>query len=182
MVLDEALARLPGQVQPAKPRVAVLDDLDDAQALAVVLEPAPLAHQAVQDPLARVAERRVAQVVGERHGLDEILVETEHPREAAPDLRGLERVGEAVPVVVALVVDEDLGLVLEAPERRGVDDAVAVALEGGAVRRLGLRVPSAPALAAEEAQGASRSSSRSSRRSRVLRASIRSTPSGSRSP
>jgi hypothetical protein len=37
--------------------------------------------------------------------------------------------GEARPVVVALVVDENLGLVLQPPEGGGMDDAVAVALE-----------------------------------------------------
>src|SRR5262249_42453542 len=54
-------------------------------------------------------------------------------RDRARDLGAFERVREPVPVVVALVVDEDLGLVLEAAERSRVHDAVAVALEGGAV-------------------------------------------------
>jgi hypothetical protein len=47
-------------------------------------------------------------------------------------------VGEAGAVVVALRRDEDLGLVLEAPEGLGVKDAVAISLEGGAerIRRL----------------------------------------------
>jgi hypothetical protein len=158
----------------------VLDDLDDPQALAIVLEAPEVAHHAIEHPLARVAEGRVAQVVGESHGLDEILVEAERPRQAAADLRGLERMGQAVAVVIALVVDEDLRLVLEAPERRGVDDAVAVALEGGAVRLgSGWRRPRLSRLRRRRAPARS---SRSSRCARVLTVGIRSSPSGSRSP
>jgi hypothetical protein len=52
-------------------------------------------------------------------------------------------VGEAGAVVVPLVVDEDLGLVLEAAEGAAVDDAVAVALVGGAVGVGRLRVAAA---------------------------------------
>ena len=48
------------------------------------------------------------------------------------DGRDLERVGQPGAVVVARRGDEDLGLVLQPPERGGVEDPVAVALEGGA--------------------------------------------------
>src|SRR5580765_4013196 len=59
-------------------------------------------------------------------------------RQIVRDLRHLERMGEARPVVVALVIDEDLRLVLEPPERGRMDDAVAVALERAARRVLAL--------------------------------------------
>ena len=49
--------------------------------------------------------------------------------ERAGDLRHLQRMGEAGPVVIAFVKDEHLRLVLQAPECRRVDDAVAIALE-----------------------------------------------------
>ena len=51
----------------------------------------------------------------------------------ARDLGDLDRMGEARAVIIALVLDEDLGLVLEAAEGGGMDDAVAVALVTGAV-------------------------------------------------
>jgi hypothetical protein len=54
-------------------------------------------------------------------------------RDRARDLRDLERVRHARAVVVALGGDEHLRLVLQAPEGLGVDDAVAVALECGAI-------------------------------------------------
>ena len=84
-----------------------------------------------------VAERRVAQVVREADRLGQRLVERECARDAARDLRHLQRVGQPGAVKVALVVDEDLGLVDEAAERRRMHDAVAVALVLGPVSRGG---------------------------------------------
>ncbi len=99
----------------------------------------------VQRLLAGVAERAVAEVVGERHGLREILVEGERARRGAGDLGDLEGVGQAGAEVVAFVVDEHLGLVLEAAEGGAVDDPVAVALERAAQRALRLGVAAAAA-------------------------------------
>ena len=79
-------------------------------------KPPSLAQHPVEHALARVAERRVAEVVGERDRPRRGLRCGQHPRDRARDLRDLERVGQAVAVVVALVADEDLRLVLEAPE------------------------------------------------------------------
>src|SRR5581483_6877520 len=56
----------------------------------------------------------------------------------ARDLGDLDRVGEARPVVVALGRDEDLRLVLEAPERGRGDHPLPIALEGRPVGMLGL--------------------------------------------
>src|SRR5919109_2956483 len=88
--------------------------------------------------LAHVAERRMAQVVPQADGLREVLVQAERARDVASDPAGLERVRKASAVVIAFGSDEDLRLVLEAPERLRVDDPVAVALERRAVIRVGL--------------------------------------------
>ena len=79
------------------------------------------------------------EVVPKRYGLGQVLVERERPGHRASDPRRLERVREPGAVVVALGRDEDLRLVLETPERLGVDDAVAVALERRPQRRVLLR-------------------------------------------
>jgi len=78
-------------------------------------------------------------------GLGQILVDSEAARERASDLGDLQAVSETGAVVIALVIDEDLGLVVEPPEGGGMQDAVAVAGEGGArgTRRLGLKPPPA---------------------------------------
>ena len=121
--------------------VEVLEHVDHAQGVLVVAEAAAeaLAPRAVEDVLADVPERRVAEVVPQPDRLREVLVEPQRPGHRARDLRRLQRVGEPRAVVVALRRHEDLGLVLEPPERLAVDDPVAVALERRAQRALLLR-------------------------------------------
>ena len=86
-----------------------------------------LAQQAVEHALAGVSERGVAEVVAERDGLGQIFVQPEGPGRTSRDLRDLDRMGQPRPEVVPLVRDEDLRLVLQAPEGAGMDDAVPVA-------------------------------------------------------
>ena len=99
-----------------------------AKAHAVALGQALVEHR-----LPDVAEWRVAEVVPQPDRLGQVLVQAQRPRHVAGDPARLERVGQPGAVVVALRRDEDLRLVLESPERLGVDDPVAVALERGAV-------------------------------------------------
>jgi hypothetical protein len=73
-------------------------------------------------------------------GLSEILVETEGPGEGASDLSAFEGMGQTIAVVVSLVLDEDLGLVLETAKGPAVDDAVPIALKCRAVLVLVLRL------------------------------------------
>ena len=90
---------------------------------------APVAGDAARERLlAGVAERRVPQVVPERDGLGQVLVQPERPRDGARDLRHLERVGEPGAEVVALGGQEHLRLMRQASERLRVEDLVAVAL------------------------------------------------------
>ena len=100
----------------------------DAQALRVVVEAANGLHRLVQRVLAGVAEGRVAEVVGQRDGLDQVFVQVERAGQRARDLRHLQAVRQPRAVMVALVIDEDLRLMDEPPERGRVHDAVAVAL------------------------------------------------------
>ena len=60
--------------------------------------------------------------------------------EGFSDLGDFEGVGEAGTVEVIFAGPEDLGFVLESAEGGGVEDAVAVDLEGGAVVVFGGRV------------------------------------------
>ena len=114
--------------------------------MGVVVEAAEQAEALVERALAGMAERRVAEVVAERGGLGEILVEAERPGDGARHLRHFQGVGQAVAEVVALVEDEHLGLVGEPAERRRMDDAVAVAAEIAPRRARGFGVPAAAAL------------------------------------
>ena len=100
--------------------------------------PPALAHARVEHLLADVAEGRVPEVVPEPDRLGEVLVEPQRARDGARDPARLERVREPRAVVVALGRDEHLRLVLQAPERLGVHDPVAVALERRAMVRVRL--------------------------------------------
>jgi hypothetical protein len=116
---------------PVSDLVRQVQPLGDPQRLLVVPEAAAeaLRERGVERLLAGVPERRVAGVVTEPDGLDEILVQAKHPRDDARDPGRLECVCHPRAVVVAGRVDENLRLALETAERLGVDDPVAVALE-----------------------------------------------------
>ncbi len=128
-MLGQALERLPGQVQPVEIGIVPLQRRHDADRLRVVVEAAIGRHQPLERVLAGVAEGRVAEVMRQRHRLGQFGVEVERPRDGARDLRHLDRMGQPRAEIVALVLDEDLRLVLEAAEGGGMDDAVAVALK-----------------------------------------------------
>ena len=144
VMFDEALAGFPCEIEAVDGGIFLLQFLNDAEALAIVLEAAVIAHEPVQDGLARMAEGRMAQVVRQGDGLGQVLVQAQragdHPRQG----NGLQGVRQAGAVVVPLVVDEYLGLVLQASEGAGVDNPVPVALEGRPERVLFLGVFSPP--------------------------------------
>ncbi len=98
--------------------------------MAVVIEPAGKAECLVERILAGMAERRMAEVVGEAQRLGQILVEAERAGDGAADLRDFEAVGQADAIMVAVGRDEHLRLVAQAAEGDRMDDPVAVALKG----------------------------------------------------
>ena len=151
VVLDQPLQRFPGQVEAVEIGVAALQRRDDMKRLRVVVEAAEIGEALVERALAGVTERRMAEIVAKRRRLRQILVEAERTRQRAGDLGHFQRVRQPGAEVVALVEDENLGLVAEPAKRRGVDDAVAVAAEHAAARALGLR--EAPAAARRRLRG-----------------------------
>jgi hypothetical protein len=116
---------------------------------AVVAEAAEILHRVVERDLAAVAERGMPDVVRQREGLAQRLVQRQRVPEAAGDLAHLEAVGQARAVLVAFPVDEDLRLVHQPAERRAMDDAVPIALEARAELVLALAVPPTPRARAE---------------------------------
>ena len=90
---------------------------------------AALAEDLVERLLARMTERRMAEIVADRDRFGQILVQPQPARDTARDARSLERVREARAEVIALGIHEDLSLEAQSPERLRVDDAVSVALE-----------------------------------------------------
>ena len=145
VMLGEPFQRFPGQVQAVEGGVAGLQPGDDAERLHIVVEAAAAGERGVERGFARMAEGRVAEVVGQRQRLRQGFLEREAAADAARDLADFQRVGQPAAVMVALMRDEHLRLVLQPAEGGGMEDAVAVALEGRAVGRLRLRpAPAAP--------------------------------------
>jgi hypothetical protein len=101
-----------------------------------MVETAIFGHRCIQRPLAGMAEGRVAEVMGERQRLGQVLVEPERAGQRPRDLRDLQGVGQARSVMITLIIQKYLGFLLQPAKGGGMDDAVAVALEGGAGPRL----------------------------------------------
>ena len=74
----------------------------------------------------------MAQVVDQANAFHQVAVEAQALGHAAGDLCHFHGVGQARAKKVAAIVGENLGFIGEAAEGAGVDNAVAVALEGGA--------------------------------------------------
>uniref|UniRef100_A0A0N5A0R2 Phenol hydroxylase n=1 Tax=Parastrongyloides trichosuri TaxID=131310 RepID=A0A0N5A0R2_PARTI len=132
VVLDHALDRLPAQVQAGEAGIAGFQLGYDAEALDVVIKAAERLHLFMQFVLARMAERRVSQIVGQGDRLGQIVVQPQGVGQRSGDLRHLKTVRQPGAIMVALMRHKDLRLLLQATEGGGVDDAVAVAGEGGA--------------------------------------------------
>ena len=170
--MDHGWCTMPSRTSHVRlrPCAVVLEVLDDAQRLLVVAERP--AEEGRERLFAEVTEGRVSEVVAEGDGLGEVLVEPQRARARAGDLRDVERMGEPHPVVVALGREEDLGLVPQPPERLGVQDAVAIALEHGADVIVRLIAVAALGSAANTARGDSTSRSSCSVRSRGVDAAL----------
>ncbi len=143
VVFDDPLQGFPGQVQPVEFGIAFLQPGDDGQRLRIVVEPAIRLHQLGKRIFAGMAERRVAEVMGQGQSLRQILIQLQRPGDGPRDLRHLQTMGEPGTKVIALVIDEDLRFVFQPAEARRLDYPVPVPLEASAGRafRFGVKPP-----------------------------------------
>src|SRR5438132_14133043 len=74
VMLHQSLANFPGQVQPGKLRVLLLEFFNDPEALAVMLETAAVFHEAVQGHLPVVTKWRMAEVMRQSDGFSKIFI------------------------------------------------------------------------------------------------------------
>jgi hypothetical protein len=102
IVLDEPFERLPGEVDAVIFGVAALQLGDDAQRLRIVIEAAIRLQNRIQRILAGMAERRVAEIMHQRHAFREVLVELQRACERPGDLRHLDGVGKPRAIVIAV--------------------------------------------------------------------------------
>ena len=131
-MFGQSFAYFPGQIEPGKIGVFLFEFFDDPQAVAIVLEAAMTAHEFVQGTFAAVPERGMTEIVRQRDGLGEVLVQAQGAGDVARDRGDFHRVREPGAEVIPRAVQEHLGLVFQPAKRARVDDAVAVPLELGA--------------------------------------------------
>jgi hypothetical protein len=74
-MLENSLASLESEVEPAEACVPILEVIDDSERLQVVLEAAEIAHAFVERILAGMAKRGVTEIVSKADRFDEILVQ-----------------------------------------------------------------------------------------------------------
>ena len=82
----------------------------------------------IQHLFTRMTEGRMAQIMPQRDRLCQVFVQPERSGDRAGDLCDLQRMRESCPVVIARRRQKDLRLVLQSPERLGMQDPVPVSL------------------------------------------------------
>ena len=93
-------------------------------------------HQASQGRFSGMTESRVPHVMRQADGFDQVFIGAQGPRNRPADLGYLKGVGQTSAVVIALKIDEDLGLVFQTAKGSGMQNAVSVALKTGPLIRL----------------------------------------------
>lgn len=145
-MLDDPFADLEGQVQSREARVPLLELLDDAQSVNIVIKAlAKARHLPVQLLLASMREGGMPDVVRQRQCFRQILVQLQDSCGGARNLRHLNCVSQPVPKVIGHPLGKNLGLGFQTAERPGMYDPVAVPLKIIAVGMGWLRKSSSPA-------------------------------------
>ena len=116
---------------------------DHPQRLRVVVEAAMGLEAFIERPLAGMAERGMPDVMGQRQRFGEVLVEPKLAGQRTGDLRDFQGMGQPGAVMIALMEHENLRFVLQAPERGGMNDPVAIPPERAT--RLAWRLGKQPA-------------------------------------
>ena len=103
-VLQNAFTGFKAQVEAIELGVTLLQTIHHPQALQVVLKPTIGRHALVQSVLPRMAKRRVAQVVRQGNGLNQVLMQTQCAGHGTGQLRHLQRMRQAGAEQVAFMV------------------------------------------------------------------------------
>ena len=138
-MLEDALAAFESKVEPVEVGVAVLEFVDDAKRLQVVLKTAEGSHAGIQGILTGMTEWRMTKIMSQADSLRQGLIEVQGRGDGARYLRNFHGVRQTGSIQVAFMIDEHLGLVDQSAESVGMDDAIAIALVFAAELRWRLR-------------------------------------------
>jgi hypothetical protein len=131
----DAVPDFPGQIQPGTLPAPSFQEVDHPEALLGMTK--TTGNRSIQCIFSRMTEGGMPEIMPQGYGLREVFVQTQGLGHGARDLRYFQRVGQAGAIVIAERYEEYLRLVFEPPERLGVDDAIAIALESGTDIALG---------------------------------------------
>lgn len=118
---------------------------EESQRLGVSLEAAVFTVQVIQGFFTGMTKWRVAEIVGEADGFDEVGIDEklvgerrvglaqEPGADGFSDLGNLQRVGQAGAIEIVFSGPKDLGFVLETAKRGGVEDTIAIDLKRAAI-------------------------------------------------
>ena len=125
-VVEDPVPHLPGQIQPFP---ILLQDLHHTNALPEMSE--PQRADFIQNPLPRVTEGCVSEVMPKRDGIAQIVIEPERLRDRPGKLGDLQRMCQTSTVMVAHRCNKDLRLMCQPAKRLAVQNPVAVSLVDG---------------------------------------------------
>src|SRR5579875_1609624 len=112
------------------PCIALLEALDDAEGVQVVIEAETILLQtAVQCPLPRMAEGWMPYVMDQRESFCEVLIQFQRGCDLPRHLGDLHGVGQAAAEVVGGTAVKNLGLAGEPAKGPGPNDAVPIAVK-----------------------------------------------------
>ena len=140
---DERFADFKGEIQAGKFGITLFEIIDAPQAVEIVIEPAEIEQAGMQRFLARMAERRMADVVGEGDDFRQVFIQSQPAGNRPCHLRDFERMRQSRAVVIVHRGHEHLRLPRHPPKGGRVHDPLAIPLKRRPKRMARFRMPSA---------------------------------------
>src|SRR5581483_313862 len=129
-MFDDALAHFEREIQAGKRGIALFEILDDPEGMEIVVErQTVIAHYGVESFLSCMSKGRMAEIVRQREGFNQVNIEAKLCGQGAGDLSDFDGVRQAIAKMVGISASEDLRLMVQPAERAGMNDPVAVAFE-----------------------------------------------------
>src|ERR1700733_745595 len=129
-VFDDPLADFESQIEPAKGCIACLKVFHDAQGVQIMVKKiSMLTHGNIERLFTRVAKRRMADIMHQSEGLNQVDIQAELRRNRSRDLRNFQGVGQTITKMIGMAGGKNLGFRLKPAKSSGVDDAIAVPLK-----------------------------------------------------
>lgn len=145
-MLNDSFPNFECEIESGKPRIALLESLNNSQRVKIVIEAVvKAAHLSIEFAFTSVAKRRMPDIMAKRQGFGQVFLEMQGGSGSASDLRYLDGMGETSPEMIREFRGENLGLVFEAAKRSCMNDAIAIALEIVTVAVRRFRITPSPA-------------------------------------